>query len=80
MLHADLIPMVNVIRIGQARGSDADDSIWCLHGYRFNVPSLIWGALQFSLAIWKRRLIVFGIDDRYGYQLVIFQVLWKHIV
>lgn len=78
MLCADIDLMVDGIKIGQAKGSNADDNAWCLRGYGFNVPSLIWGALQFYLAIWTRRLIVFGIDDRYGYQLVIFQVLWKY--
>lgn len=78
MLRADFYLMFHVNKIGRSRGSNADDNAWCLHGYGFNVPSLIWGALQFYLAIWKRRLIVFAIDDRYGYQLVIFQVLWKN--
>lgn len=78
MLRADFFLMFNVNKIGPTSGSSADDNTWCLRGYGFNVPLLIWGALQFYLAIWKRGLIVFGIDDRYGYQLVIFQVLWKN--
>lgn len=78
MLRADFVLMLDGTKIVVTRGSNADDNTWCLRGYGFNVPSLIWGALQFHLAIWKRRLIVFGIDDRYGYQSVIFQVLWKY--
>lgn len=43
-----------------------DDHAWCLHGYRLNVPSLIWGTLFVTarnLQYATIRLIVFTLEN-----------------